>query len=156
MASSALLRVPDIWYELKRWTGIAITKKAHKILNDKSNGYHNKLLLCSSRVGPEKDEVLHIEKVAGGNLVYTINPEMIDDFMGIYKEKDICSQINDPVPDEIMNRLTKIPYFNEGYDEYGIRIEDFVNHPSFVFTKDQFSDSMKEIEEYVIERKKEL
>lgn len=142
--------------ELKRWTGIAIAKKAHKILNDKSNGYHSNLLLCSSRVGPEKDEVLHIEKVAGGNLVYTINPEMIDDFMRIYKEKDICSQIASTVPDEIMNRLTKIPYFNEGYAEYGIKIEDFVNHPSFVFTKDQFSDSMKEIEEYVIERKKEL
>jgi len=142
--------------ELKRWTGIAIAKKAHKILNDKNNGYHSKLLLCSSRVGPGKDEVLHIEKVSGGNLVYTINPGMIDDFMRIYKEKDIYSQIDEPVPDEIINRLTKISYFNEGYAEYGIKIEDFVSHPSFVFTKDQFSDSMKEIEEYVIERKKKI
>ena len=142
--------------ELKRWTGIAIAKKAHKILNDKGNGYLSKLLLCSSRVGSEKDEVLHIEKVAGGNLVYTINPEMIDDFMRIYKGKDIYSQIADPVPDDITNKLLKIPYFKAGYKVDGIKKEDFVIHPSFVFTKDQFSGSMAEIEEYVVERKNKI
>ncbi len=152
-AESVRIELTD---KLKRWTGIAIAKKAHRILNDKSNGYHSKLLLCSSRVGPEKDEVLHIEKVAGGNLVYTINPEMIDDFIRIYKEKDICSQIGDPVPDDVMNKLLKIPYFKAGYEVDGIKKEDFINHPSFVFTKDQFSGSMKEIEEYVAERKKVL
>ena len=139
--------------ELKRWTGVAIAKKAHIILNDKSNGYLSKLLLCSARPGPKEGEVVHIEKVAGGNMVYTINPEMIDDFMRICKEKDVYSQIDNPVPDGIMNRLTKIPYFNEGYAEYGIKIEDFVNHPSFIFTRDQFSDSMAGIEEYVVKRK---
>lgn len=146
----------ELTEELKRWTGIAIAKKAHQILNDKGNGYLSKLLLCSSRVGPKKDEVLHIEKVAGGNLVYTINPEMIEDFMRIYKEKSIYSQIYEPVPEEIMNKLLKIPYFKAGYEEDGIKKEDFTSHPSFVFTKDQFSGSMKEIEKYVIERKKKL
>ncbi|MBC7334408.1 MAG: transaldolase, partial [Actinobacteria bacterium] len=58
----------ELTEELKRWTGVAIAKKAHKILNDKKNGYLSKLLLCSSRVGPGEDRVYHIEKVAGGNL----------------------------------------------------------------------------------------
>ena len=53
--------------ELKRWSGVAIAKKAHKILNDPANGYSSKLLLCSARPGPKEDEVLHVEKVAGGN-----------------------------------------------------------------------------------------
>ena len=78
-------------------------------------------------------------------------PKRICDACG--KEKDVYSQMDSPVPDGIMNRLTKISYFNEGYAEYGIKIEDFVNHPSFIFTRDQFSDSMAEIEEYVVKRK---
>lgn len=143
----------ELTEELSRWTGIAIAKKAHQILNDKSRGYSSKLLLCSSRVGPGDDCVLHIEKVAGGNLVYTINPEMVSDFMRICKQKDIYDQINDPVPDEIMDKLMQIPYFVQGYSEDGMKIEEFVDHPSFVFTRDQFSGSMKELEEYVISRK---
>jgi len=143
----------ELTEELKRWTGIAIAKKAHAILTDKSNGYLSKLLLCSFRVGPKKDEVLHIEKVAGGNLVYTINPEMVNDFIIMYKEKDIYSQIADPVPDDTMNKLLKIPYFKASYEENGIKKEDFVKQPSFVFTRDQFSGSMAEIEECVVRRK---
>ncbi len=69
------------------------------------------------------------------------------------KEKDIYSQIDGPVPDDIAGKLLKIPYFKAGYEVDGIKKEDFVNQPSFVFTRDQFSGSMKEIEEYVVERK---
>ncbi|MBC7334033.1 MAG: hypothetical protein H5T85_06225, partial [Actinobacteria bacterium] len=103
-----------------------------------------------------EDRVYHIEKVAGGNLVYTINPEMIEDFMRIYKDKEILSYIDEPVPDEIMDKLLKIPYFRAGYEVDGIRKEDFINHPSFVFTREEFSGSMKEIEEYVVKRKEKV
>ncbi|MGM0368190.1 MAG: transaldolase family protein [Actinomycetota bacterium] len=142
--------------ELRRWTGIAIAKKAHKILNDPQNGYLSKLLLCSARVGPEPGCVYHIEKVAGGNMVYTINPDMQKDFMSICEQKDIYRQIDDPVPDEIMQKLLKIPYFKEGYDEYGIKIDNFVDQAAFKYTAEQFSNSMKEIEEHVVGRKKAL
>ncbi|MBM3700395.1 MAG: transaldolase [Actinobacteria bacterium] len=140
--------------ELARWAGIAIAKKVHGLLNDPRNEYKSKLLLCSARPGPGQGNVYHIEKVAGGNLVYTLNPEIIDDFMRICACKDIYSQINDAVPEDIMVKLLKIPYFVEGYEEDGIAIEDFVNHPSFVYTRDEFSGSMKEIEEYVEGRRK--
>ena len=55
-----------------------------------------------------------------------------------------------------MDKLLKIPYFKAGFDEDGIKIEDFINQPAFVYTKEEFSGSMKEIEEYVIERKAKL
>ncbi len=146
----------EITDELRRWTGIAIAKKAHKILNDPENEYLSKLLLCSARVGPEPDCVYHIEKVAGGNMVYTINPGMQADFMKICEEKDIFKQMDEPVPNDILQTLLKIPYFKEGYDEYGIDINDFVDQAAFKFTADQFSDSMQEIEEHVEKRKKVL
>ncbi|MBM3709295.1 MAG: transaldolase [Actinobacteria bacterium] len=146
----------ELTEELKRWAGIAIAKEAHNLINNPKNGYKSKLLLCSARPGPGEGNIYHLEKVAGGNLVYTMNPELIDDFLKICKTKDIYSQIDEPVPTGVMEKLLKIPFFKAGYDEDGIAIDDFVNHTSFVFTKDEFSGSMKDIEEYVIERKKKL
>ncbi len=140
--------------ELARWSGIAIAKKIHNLLTDPKNGYMSKLLLCSARPGPGEGNIYHIEKVAGGNMVYTLNPEIIDDFMRICQCKDIYSQMADPVPKDIMEKLLKIPYFVAGYAEDGIAIDDFINNPSFVFTREEFSGSMKEIEEYVEARKK--
>jgi len=68
----------ELTEELARWAGIAIAKKAHGLLNDPKNGYRSKLLLCSARPGPGEGNVYHIEKVAGGNLVYTLNPEQLE------------------------------------------------------------------------------
>ncbi len=150
---SAISAGIELTEELKRWSGIAIAKKAHQILNDPSNGYSSKLLLCSARPGPGEGNVYHIEKVAGGNMVYTLNPEIIDDFMAICDGKDIYSQMEEPVPADIMSRLKEIPYFMQGYEIDGIKREDFVDHTSFIMTREQFSDSMAEIEEYIVERK---
>jgi transaldolase len=146
----------ELTEELARWAGVAIAKKAVSLLDDPENGYLSKLLLCSARPGPGEGNIYHIEKVAGGNLVYTLNPEIIDDFMRICECKDIYSQINEPVPSEILEKLLKIPYFKAGYEEDGMAIEDFINHPSFVFTRDEFSGSMKEIEDYVQQRRQAL
>ena len=143
----------ELTEELLRWSGIAIAKRAHEILNDPSNGYNSKLLLCSARPGPGESNVYHVEKVAGGNMVYTMNPEIIDDFMRICNEKEIYSQMDDPVPEEIMSKLMKIPYFVEGYEVDGMKKENFINHPSFVMTREQFSGSMKEIEAFIADRK---
>ena len=146
----------ELTAELKRWAGIAIAKKALQILNDPKNNYKSKLLLCSTRIGPTPDVVYHIEKIAGANMVFTINPEMIEDFNKLYRQKDITSKWQEPVPEDIMNSLLKIPYFKEGYEVDGIKDVDFVNHPSFVYTANEFSGSMKFIESYVTKRKEEL
>jgi transaldolase len=143
----------ELTEDLKRWSGIAIAKKAHKILNDLSNGYDSKLLLCSARPGPGEKNVYHIEKVAGGNMVYTLNPEIIEDFMSICEDKDIYPQMEDSVPDEIMSKLLEIPYFVQGYEVEGMERKDFIDHPSFIVTREQFSGSMTEIEEYIEKRK---
>ena len=146
----------ELTEELQRWAGIAIAKKAHELLNDPANEYKSKLLLCSARPGPGEGNVYHIEKVSGGNLVYTLNPEIIDEFMRICADKDIAPAIDEPVPGEIMSKLEKIPYFAESYAEDGIKKEDFINHTSFRQTREQFSGSMNEIEEYIVERKKNI
>jgi len=140
--------------ELKRWSGIALAKKALSILDDPKNNYMSKLLLCSTRIGPTPDVVYHIEKIAGANMVFTINPEMIDDFNRLYRDKDVACTWEEPVPVEIMSKLLKIPYFQEGYDVNGIKDDDFINEPSFIYTANEFKGSMKFIEDYVAQRKK--
>lgn len=140
--------------ELKRWSGIALAKKALSILDDPKNNYTSKLLLCSTRIGPTADVVYHIEKIAGANMVFTINPEMIDDFNRLYRDKDVACTWEEPVPVEIMSKLLKIPYFQEGYDVNGIKDDDFINEPSFIYTANEFKGSMKFIEDYVVQRKK--
>jgi transaldolase len=97
-----------------------------------------------------------VEKVAGGNMVYTMNPEIIDDFMRICDKKEIYAQMDEPVPSGIMDKLLKIPYFVAGYSEDGIARADFVDHTSFKMTREQFSGSMTEIEEFIAERKKNI
>ncbi|MCE5328880.1 transaldolase family protein [bacterium] len=144
----------ELTAELKRWSGIAIAKKALAILNDPANGYSSKLLLCSTRIGPTPDVVYHIEKIAGADMVFTINPEMIADFNKLYRNKDIESRWEEPVPEDIMNKLLKIPYFIEGYDVNGIKDDDFVAQPAFQYTANEFLNSMKFIEDYVTGRKK--
>ncbi|MCL5071644.1 MAG: transaldolase family protein [Actinobacteria bacterium] len=139
--------------ELKRWAGIAVAKKALSILNDPKNNYISKLLLCSTRIGPAPDVVYHIEKIAGANMVFTINPEMIDDFSRLYREKDVTCLWQEPVPKNILDKLLKIPYFQAGYDVNGIKDDDFINQPSFVYTANEFRGSMKFIESYVTQRK---
>ena len=58
------------------------------------------------------------------------------------------------IRDSIMDKLLKIPYFIEGYDENGIKDDDFVDQPSFQYTANEFLGSMKFIEDYVEGRKK--
>ena len=142
--------------ELKRWAGIAVAKKALSILNDPKNNYISKLLLCSTRIGPTPDVVYHIEKIAGANMVFTINPEMIDDFSRLYREKDVICSWQEPVPKNILDKLLKIPYFQAGYDVNGIKDDDFINQPSFVYTANEFRGSMKFIESYVTQRKQAI
>ncbi|MHB1335520.1 MAG: transaldolase family protein, partial [Candidatus Humimicrobiaceae bacterium] len=102
------------------------------------------------------DVVYHIEKIAGANMVFTINPEMIDDFNKLYREKEVISKWEEPVPQEILSKLLKIPYFQQGYDVNGIKDDDFINEPSFIYTANEFKGSMKFIEDYVVQRKKAL
>ena len=136
--------------EVLRWSGLAIAKKAIRILEQQ--GYESKLLLCSSRLGPVvdgKQKVWHIEKLAGEPVVYTINPEMIGDFLKLYEDEPIANHRGEEIPDEILAQLIKIPYFRQGYEAHGMTAEEFVNHPCSVSTAEGFAGDMGLLEEFV-------
>jgi len=125
-----------------RWAEIAIIKKAHKILQEKK--HPSKMLACSMRVSPpidgKKAAVWHLEKIAGGNFVYTCPPKFIKELILNYDDLEFRNQIEEEPPKEVLDKLLKIPYFKQAYSEDGLTEDEFKNHPSLIATAKQFSD----------------
>jgi transaldolase len=132
-----------------RWAGIAIFRKAHRIFRER--GYPSKLMAASMRVGPTVNgaaRVWHIEKLAGANAVLTVFPNILEAFLGAYGHLPLAPQVDEPVPAGVLERLMRIPYFTEGYDERGIAPENFVAHPALQATAASFADAMGKIEAF--------
>ncbi len=132
-----------------RWAGIAIFRKAHKLFHER--GYPTKLLAASMRLGPTidgKTSIWHLEKLAGADAVLTIFPNIFEGFMANYAQRPLEPQIDEPVPDEVLERLLRIPYFAQAYDEKGIAPEDFASHPALEATAKSFRKSMDNVEQF--------
>ncbi len=136
-----------------RWSSIAILKKAINFLIE--GGYPSKMLVASMRQGPVVDgkmRVWHFEKIAGADIVYTCPGKYIK-FVD-----ELCSDIEfnpdawrEPVPEEVLDKLSKFKYFREAYDPYGLEPPQFNTHPSTVTTATQFSSATNEMESFVEE-----
>ena len=124
-----------------RWAEIAIIKKAHQILKDQK--HPSKMLACSMRVSPPTDDkkvaVWHLEKIAGGNFVYTCPPKFIKALILKCDELEFRNQIEEEPPKEVLDKLLKIPYFAQAYSEDGLTADEFIHHPSVVATAKEFS-----------------
>jgi transaldolase len=132
-----------------RWAGIAIARKAHRLFHER--GYATRLMAASMRVGPTIDgkiHVWHLEKLAGLDGVLTVFPNIFEAFLANYGDWPLEPQINEPVPDDVLERLLRVPYFAEAYDEHGIAPEDWVRHPALVATANSFTQSMESVEAF--------
>jgi transaldolase len=124
-----------------RWAEIAIMKKAHQILKEQK--HPSKMLACSMRVSPPLDDkkvaVWHLEKIAGGNFVYTCPPKFIKALILKCDELEFRNQIEEEPPKEVLDKLLKIPYFAQAYSENGLTADEFIHHPALVATAKEFS-----------------
>jgi len=135
-----------------RWVELAIMKKAYRII--KEGGYPSKMLLCSMRISPTingEKRCWALEKLAGADIVYTCPPKFIAPLLleGDYIE--LSNQIDEPVPDDVLQKLLKIDYFAKGYDEKGYKPEEFNFHPALLNTAKQFSGAVKGMIDFVKE-----
>jgi transaldolase len=134
-----------------RWAGVAVFKKAYQIY--KQRGYSTKLLAASMRVGPKEDgktRIWHLEKFAGGDVVLTIFPNIIEEFILAYRGEEICNHIDEPVPAEVIEKLRRVPYFRQAYDEDGQSPAEYAAYPPLVATADGFVKAMTEFEALVV------
>jgi len=135
-----------------RWAEVAIMKKAYRII--KEGNYPSKMLLCSMRISPTingEKHCWHLEKLAGADMVYTCPPKFIASLLLEGDHIELSNQIDEPVPDEVMQKLLKIEYFAKGYDEDGYKPEEFNFHPSLLNTAKQFSGAVKGMIDFVKE-----
>ena len=87
-----------------------------------------------------------MEKLAGANAVLTVFPNIIEAFLANYPGVPITPQIEEPVPADVLARLSRIPYFAEAYGEHGLAPEQFAAHPALRLTAASFVDAMVKIE----------
>ncbi len=136
-----------------RWAEIAIFKKAYRLLRERN--YPSKMLICSMRISPEmngKKYCWHLEKLAGGNIVFTCPPSFIEGVFEYLDGMDFRPQIEEEVPPEVLDKLLRIPYFEKAYDEDGFRPEEFISHPAMIATAKEFSKATEEMVQFVASR----
>ncbi len=137
----------------KHWLGVYIFRKAYQLLKD--NALPSKMLACSLREGPlvgGKTHFWDIEKIAG-DIVYTMPPYVFEPLF--QKCGDLAFQeelLFDDVPYEVLDKMSKIPYVLQSWDENGMEIDQFNYHPATVATAEAFSKASIGLQGYVGDR----
>ncbi|MBM3144155.1 MAG: hypothetical protein FJ010_04125 [Chloroflexi bacterium] len=135
----------------KHWLGIAIFRRAYRMLRD--GGYPGKMLACSMRHGPlvaGKMCFWDIQKLAGGEIVFTCPPYVLEPLFEYGEELAFQAEIDrDDLPHEIMDKLMTIPFCIQAYDPNGLELEQFNTHPSTLYTVEGFGKASAGLEDYV-------
>ena len=112
----------------------------------------SKMLACSMRDGPLVGGTYHfwdVEKIAG-EIVYTMPPYVLEPLFQRCEELTFQEEILfDDVPDEVLYKLSRIPYVLQSWDENGMEIDQFNSHPATIATAETFSRASTGLEEYV-------
>ena len=136
-----------------RWAELAIFKKAYHLL--KEGNYPSKMLICSMRISPimnGKKHCWHLEKLAGGDIVFTCPPSFIEEVFESLDETEFSPQIDEGVPQAVLNKLLRIPYFEKAYEEDGLKPEEFNSHPALIVTATEFSRATNGMVDFVAKR----
>ena len=137
----------------KHWFGIAVFRRAYRMLSE--GGFASKMLACSMRVGPlvaGKMRFWDVEMLAGGAIVYTCPPYVLEPLFEIGDELDFQPQIEADIPAQVMEKMAKIPFCIQAYDPNGLELEQFNGHPSTISTVEAFSKGFTGLEGFIRDR----
>ncbi|MES0359948.1 MAG: transaldolase family protein [Anaerolineales bacterium] len=137
----------------KHWLGVYVFRKAYQLLKD--NALPSKMLACSMREGPlvgGKNHFWDVEKIAG-DIVYTMPPYVLKPLFNNCGDLTFEEELLfDDVPYEVLDKMSKIPYVLQSWDENGMEIDQFNDHPATITTAEAFSKASIGLEGYVGER----
>ena len=136
-----------------RWAELAIFKKAYHLVKERN--YPSKMLICSMRISPildGKKYCWHLEKLAGGDIVFTCPPSFIEAVFESLDGTDFRPQIDEEVPKAVLDKLLRIPYFEKAYREDGLTPDEFNQHPALVATAIEFSKATEGMVDFVAKR----
>jgi transaldolase len=101
-----------------RWAGLACTKRAYKIYQEK--GYTAELLVAAMR-GPH-----HVTELAGGDMIMSIAPGPQAWFIKDSHPKE--ARIDNEVPADALKRLQKMPEFVKAYEPDVMSPQEFIGY----------------------------
>lgn len=132
---------------------IAVFKRAYH--HGRREGHPSKMLQCSMRVADEgpggRASSWHIEKLAGGDVVYTCPPGYI---AALTKAGDRFPEfdpgaIDEEPPAEVIEKLRRLPYFRQAYDWDGMRPAAFSQFGAFAATATEFAAATRRTVDFV-------
>lgn len=153
----AARRSIQLSWQDKHWFGIAVFRRAYRLLT--RGGYASKMLACSMRVGPNvagKMRFWDVQKIAGGDIVYTCPPYVLEPLFEIGDDLEFDDEINKGVPLDVLDKMHKIPFCIQAYDPNGLELEQFNSHPSTISTIETFSKGFTGLEGFITKRMNEL
>jgi transaldolase len=101
-----------------RWAGLACTKRAYKLYQQR--GYESELLIAALR-GP-----YHLTELAGANLIMSIAPGPQVWFIKDDQPRE--ARIDREVPADAIERLSKMPEFVKAYEPDGMSPQEFIGY----------------------------
>lgn len=135
-----------------RWASVAVFKNAYRIFRHRA--YPSMLLICSLRLGPLVDGVLHcwhVEELAGARAVFTLPPPFLTEMFTKLNHLSFEPRIRGEIPSEVMERLQKVPYFRAGYEPDGLTPPEFNQLPAMLSTWKEFKGAMDKIVAFAAE-----
>ena len=139
-----------------RWAELLIFKRAYRMLQESNQPI--KMLICSMRIGPPMNDgslaSWHIEKMAGGDVVYACPPGYIEGLMQVedqLKPFDPAA-IDEEAPKPVLEKLLRLPYFVEGYEPDGMKREDFNKQAALIATAAEFSKAIRSTVDFIAQQ----
>lgn len=132
---------------------MAVLKRAYRWGRD--NGHPSKMLQCSMRVTDEGPggaaSSWHIEKIAGGDFVYTCPPSYIAQLMQAEDRMAPfdAGAIDEEPPAGLIERLLRIPYFRMAYEFDGMQPAEFSHFGAFAATAAEFAAATRKTVDFV-------
>jgi transaldolase len=142
-----------ITWQDRHWFGIAVFRRAYRMLTE--GGCPSKLLACSLRDGPlvaGKRRFWDLEMIAGGEIVITCPPYVLEPLFAIGDELELRPRIDEPVPGDVLRKLEQIPYAIQAFDPNGLEVEQFNDHPATLDTVAAFSAGFADLEGLIREQ----
>ncbi len=98
--------------------GLAVAKRTYQIFEQR--GYDAVIMPAGLR------GAYHLTEMAGGKLLYTINTRVQDMILAADPSQE--ERISNPVPQDVLNQLRKIPEFVRAYEPDGMKPSEFITY----------------------------
>ena len=129
--------------EVSRWASVAVLRRAYPLLFEE-RGYRRSAILAASMRGPWTIDGAIVE--GPSEVFITCFPDKARQYDET--ERHLVSHVHEPVPADILAKLSRSQTFRKAYQVGALDVESFDSFMPVVQTLDQFSRNYDEFLEY--------